>query len=258
MNFIYFWIAAQIILEMLPVSSSTHLYLLQEFFKKRYNVVTLKDFYYFLHLPTLIIVTTYFGRSWLQLLFDAGTLNVKPLIWVMIADGITGITFLLMRKSKKEFPIYIGLCVTACALWLTAWCLSTHSIGVWQYHDAIILGIAQSAALLPGISRLAFTCSVGCLLGFSLIDSFFLSWLMYAPLMAAACAKSILDLYKQHALKQLLNPPVLLVIIMSGVVSYVVFMAVTMMINANTFFLWGWYMMLPLALCVWLAIKKRD
>ena len=254
MIFIYFWIAAQIIVEMLPVSSSTHLYVLQEFFKKRFTAIELKDFYYFLHLPTLIIITAYFGRSWLQLVFDAGTLNVKPFIWVIIADGITGISFLLMRKSKKEFPVCAGLCITAAALWLTAWSCGTRSIGVWQYHDAIILGFAQSVALLPGISRLAFTCSVGCLLGFSLVDSFFLSWLIYAPLMAVACAKSILDLYKQHALKQLLNLPIALVIIISGVVSYLVLIMITMMITTNTFFLWGWYLMLPLALCVWLAI----
>ena len=257
MFYIYIWIAAQIIGEMLPISSSGHLALLECFFKIHKNFDTnaffekqkipLKDVYYFLHLPTLIVVTLYFGMRWISLVFHNGNIEFKPILWVFVADCVVALFYFGWQRIKINFPLVVGFAITMLALFFTAFCTSGSQIE-WQYRDALLLGIAQGIALLPGISRLAFTCAAGCWLGYSLVDSFFLSWAIQAPLMAAACAKSIIDLARAGKLAQLLNLRMGLVMLVSGIASGAAFMLMVYMIHANTFFWWGWYMFIPMML----------
>ena len=266
MSFIYLWIAAQIIGEMLPISSSGHLALLECFLKKYKNFdihaffekqkVPIKDVYYFLHVPTLIVITLYFGMSWISLVFHKGSVEIKPIIWVFIADCIVALFYFGLQRIKVNFPLIIGFIITVLALFFTAFCSVNGSNLEWQYHDALLLGIAQGIALLPGISRLAFTCAAGCWLGYSLVDSFFLSWTIQAPLMAAACAKSIIDLIRSGKLAQLLNPRSGLVMLVSGIASGAAFMLMVYMIHANTFFWWGLYMFIPMMF--WFMVRDPS
>jgi undecaprenyl pyrophosphate phosphatase UppP len=302
MILIYLWICAQIILEMVPISSSSHLLMLQNFFKRSYKVdiedffahkkIPLKTIYYFLHGPTLVVVFWYFAPQWFSFVFKNNTVNMQPLIWIGIADSITLIFYLCMQhtnplslikkavrldrgpqarverssfapspssgapstRTGKSYSLTSGFIITMLCLFYTAWCSGGKSILEWQYADAIILGCAQAIALLPGISRLAFTCAAGCWLGYSLPDAFCLSWLIQAPLMAVACAKSIKDLISTGKLSQVLNLRMGLVMLVSGMVSMALFMLVTYMVTTGTFFWWGWYMFLPIMFYV--GMKK--
>lgn len=258
MVFVYIWMATQIILEMVPVSSSTHLYLLKKLFKKCGIFITIPDVYYFLHIPTLIIVSAYFFKSWLGLFLPGWHLALKPIICVAIVDGITTATFLATQRTKHRFPHSFGLLITAAVLFSTAWCWGARAVVSWTYLDALFLGVAQSIALLSGISRLALTTAAGCWLGFSLPQSFFISWLIYVPLMAAASIKSIGGLYKKHALGKLLNLPYVLVMLISGGISYMVFVIVALMVQENIFFLWGYYLLIPIAVSWWLAVERKG
>ena len=260
--FIYCWIFAQIVLEMLPISSSSHLAILQSLFKKYFSFdvnnyfadkkIAIKPVYYYLHFPTLFIVLLYFGKHWLSLVFHDSIIDPTPIIWVMIADIITVLLYIMMHVIRIPFSIRIGFFITAMALFSTAWCAGGQPIIQWHYSDAIILGLAQGIALLPGISRLAFTCAAGCWLGFSLIDAFCLSWLIQAPLMFAAFAKSIKDLLQTGRLHEILNLPMSLAMLVSGGISYAVFLLVVSMINLHILYFWGWYMIVPFVVWGWL------
>lgn len=260
---IYIWMAAQIILEMFPISSSGHLQLLEVFYKKyadldipdffKQRAVTLKTIYYFLHGPTLFVVLIYFFSQWYSLVFSIHGLNMRPILWVAIADFITLLLYLLLQRIKIPFSLGIGFIVTMMSLFYTAWWPGSKLLN-WHYTDALIVGFAQGVALLPGISRLAFTCAVGCFLGFSLYDAFCISWLIQVPLMAAAFAQSIWKLWGTNKLKQLINMPLALIILISTAVSWMVLQIMIQAIHANLFFVIGWYMIIPLAICIALRL----
>lgn len=244
MLFIYFWIATQIIVEMMPISSSGHLYLLQCLFNKK--VFKYKSLYYFLHLPTLLIVCAYFFWQWLSFVFHDGIIDTKPLMWVICADSITGILFLIKPDNVNYVPIVIGFFITAYALLKTSLCAGNKLITSWHLADAVILGLTQAVALLPGVSRLALTCLVGCLLGFSLLDAFCLSWLLQAPLMILAIAKCLTSNTDRAKLWQSLNLKICLAIIFSSGFSWIVFLLVIKVIQLNWWYLFGCYMVLPI------------
>lgn len=255
MLFVYFWIAAQIIIEMIPVSSSGHLFLLEclctklgyrvsNFFAQKN--LNLKSFYYFLHLPTLVIVCAYFSPQWFSFIFHDGIIDIKPIIWVICADMITGILFLIKPDIIEFFPIVIGFIITSYVLIKTSMCTGNKVITSWHISDAIILGLTQSIALLPGVSRLALTCFVGCLLGFSLLDAFCLSWLLQVPLMILAIVKSLASKSDRAKLWQSLNLQICLAIIISSGLSWIAFLLVIKIIQLNGWYLFGWYMILPI------------
>jgi undecaprenyl-diphosphatase len=262
MFYMYLWIAAQIIIEMLPISSSGHLALL-ELLLKKYASFDIKKFfasekilqsiYYFLHGPTLLIVAIYFFSRWWNLFFRSNGIAWHLIVYLLIADFITGLMYLFSKKYKISIPLGLGFVITMIVLFSTSFCIGSKSVLLLSFFDAIILGFVQGLASLPGISRLAFTCSIGCWLGFSLYDAFFLSWTMQVPLMAAAFSKSCKDLYQIRGFTQVLNVPIGLVILFSSGVSVIVMKLLLQMTQNNTFYLFGWYMFLPLI--VWMVIK---
>ena len=266
MLLLYIWIAAQIILEMLPISSSTHLRLLEEWFARRFfwNItdyfkhrnIALSDVYHFLHLPTLLIVLFYYTpllRSWSNEPQVLQRLALQIVIITIITAGI----YYFFKRYSISWPLIFGMSITALALLFTGSCESLHSSFQLSFLGAVFLGLVQGIALLPGISRLAFTTAAGCCLGFPLLHAFTLSWLMYIPLMGAAILKSIINLYHKGTLAQLLNWRTCLVMLMSGIISWYVFTRVLYLILINKWWLFGWYMILPIGLWVFLTHKKR-
>jgi len=260
----YLWVASQIIIEMFPISSSGHLTLLELWLQKNVgfdihkifeNPAHLKAVYYFLHGPTLVLITLYFFSGWWQLFFKSG------IAWgmigcVILADIITTIVYFGLKKYQLRFPLGLGFCITALALFFTAGCTGIKPLSSFSFSDAAILGLAQGFAVFPGISRLAFTCSVGCLLGFSLYDSFFISWTIQAPLMAAACIKSLKDLHQPAVRRQVLNLPMGLVMLGSSGISFLALYAVAYMAQQANWYWFGFYMLIPLMIGIYLNTKN--
>lgn len=267
MVLLYLWMAAQIILEMLPISSSSHLRLLEQWFKRRFSWdiadyfkqrnIALTDVYHFLHVPTLLVVVHFFGSAWFRWLAQP-ELFVRIVIWVFIVNVITVTFYYLFKKYSISWPLFFGMCITALVLLLTGTCTGIGSnVNDWNFTTAIYLGIVQGIALLPGISRLAFTTAAGCCIGIPLLHSFYISWFMYVPLMIAAIGKSVINLYRKGTLAQLLNWRICLVMLVSGIISWYVFTRVLYLILINKWWLFGWYMLIPIGLWVLFTHKKR-
>lgn len=144
--------------------------------------------------------------------------------------------------------------MTGCSLLFIS--VAAHGMRPLPLHflDVCVLSVVQSIALLPGLSRLAFTCAAGCFLGFPLATAWSLSWLMYIPLMAAAVTKSMLWLYQQKGNVQLLNLPMVLVMLSSGIISLVIVQSLTWFIQSSLFLIFGLYMLAPLS--VWLLLRN--
>lgn len=175
MNILFF---IQILLELIPISSSAHLTLLTIFFKN------LKDLSFYeniiAHIPTAIV------QSLFIIIFFISKKNIPlknkiiTFFNLIIATFITaffiGLSKFITIYINFKFPIYYGLLITTILL-LSTLNFSYHENNkeILTFSDAIYLGIIQSIALIPGISRFAITLIGTYRCGMKKIFGFFIS-----------------------------------------------------------------------------------
>ena len=181
--------------EFLPVSSSGHLALLESVF--RFSQNQRLSYTAFLHLGTVLallfsfrikiysIFTNLFNPKDSLQQKDSLSLVLKIIIGTIPA-GIVG--YLAKDKIDQVFnqPIYsaVFLIITGLILFTTRF--SQERKLKITYSDALLIGIAQAIALLPGISRSGATISIALLLGLSRVDGFEFSFLLSIPAVLGA------------------------------------------------------------------------
>ncbi|NLS09543.1 undecaprenyl-diphosphate phosphatase [Nesterenkonia sp. MY13] len=175
----------------IPVSSSSHLVIAQHWLADAGSAIPGPDtpemifFNLVVHLGTMVSVAVVMWRPLLRLL--RGTL--RELIWFarrktlrhlihlklmllgVIVVGITGVLGLFIREYGTEvfatpWIVAILLLVTAAILWWTdkvshTW-RGAAQMTIWV---AVVIGLAQALALLPGISRSGITIAAALALG---------------------------------------------------------------------------------------------
>jgi len=159
--------------EFLPVSSSGHLVFFQSVFGLTEPQLA---FDVMLHLGTLLAVVVYFRADIVRILRGTwtwlkerreGESEAKLLLWIVVASVPTGLMGLLFKdwfESLFSMPKTVGLMllVTGLVLWLTRSVKRNEkSAGEMGVIDALIIGIAQGVAIIPGISRSGATISTG-------------------------------------------------------------------------------------------------
>jgi undecaprenyl-diphosphatase len=159
--------------EFLPVSSSGHLVFFQSLFGLEEPQLA---FDVMLHLGTLLAVVVYFRTDISQILLGTwawlkgrreGEEEAKLLLWIVVASvptGLMGILFKDWFESLFSRPKTVGLMllVTGLLLWLTRIVKKNEkTAGKMGVIDALIIGIAQGVAIIPGISRSGATISSG-------------------------------------------------------------------------------------------------
>jgi undecaprenyl-diphosphatase len=129
-----------------------------------------------LHLGTLLAVLVYFRTDISQILLGTwtwlkgrreGEEEARLLLWIVVASvptGLMGILFKDWFESLFSRPQTVGfmLLVTGMLLWLTRTVKrGKKTAGDMGVIDALIIGIAQGVAIIPGISRSGATISTG-------------------------------------------------------------------------------------------------
>lgn len=165
--------AVQGLTEFLPVSSSGHLVFFQSLFGLEKPQVA---FDVMLHLGTLLAVVVYFRTDISQILLGTwawikgrreGEEKANLFLWIIVATiptGLMGVIFKDWFESLFSRPQTVGLMllVTGGALWLTRTVKRKEkTTGEMGAVDALIIGIAQGVAIIPGISRSGATISAG-------------------------------------------------------------------------------------------------
>jgi undecaprenyl-diphosphatase len=186
--------------EFLPVSSSAHLALLQSVF--RFSESQRLSYAAFLHLGTTLAIVFFFRQKIYEIfvnLFkrnDQGQQKDSLSLILMIIIGTIPVAilgYLAKDKINQVFdqPIYsaIFLFVTGVILFTTKFAKEHKSRA--SFSDALLIGIAQAIALLPGISRSGITISTALLLGLSRENGFEFSFLLSIP---AVIGANILEL----------------------------------------------------------------
>jgi undecaprenyl-diphosphatase len=180
--------------EFLPISSSAHLRIVPAFLGWEDPGAA---FTAVIQLGTMAAVLLYFRRdlvriatTWLASLRDPGRraeLDAR-LGWYLILGtipiGILGLAFKdeIETAARDLYLIGVMLIVFGLVL-LVAEALSRRDrdIATIGRRDAVVVGLAQSLALVPGVSRSGATISAGLLLGFDRVSAARFSFLLSVP-----------------------------------------------------------------------------
>ena len=239
--------------EFIPISSSGHLIIVRRLLGwNELSPAHELSFDVALHFGTLLSVLFYFRRTWFQIIraalggkvvrfseSGATDTNLTPglteaeqkeermLLWFLaIATIPGGIAGKLLEHSAEEyfrehiFLIAGALIVVALLMWLAERLdkLETPLTGI-TFVDSLIIGIAQSFALIPGVSRSGSTITAGLFLGLTREAAVRFSFLLSTPLIAGAALLKAHELHKE-GLPHDMQMPVLVGIIVSALVGY--------------------------------------
>ncbi|MFN8103976.1 MAG: undecaprenyl-diphosphatase UppP [Acidimicrobiia bacterium] len=203
--------------EFLPISSSAHLALVPWLFgwvALQASPEVEKSFDAALHLGTFLAVTVYFRatvwkmcRSFVRTLRNraAETLEDRLVWYVLLASvpaaliGFVG-EGVISEKLTEPWIMAITLTVFGLAmLMVDRVARLTRDLGSMRAGDSIIVGLAQTIALIPGTSRSGVTLTAGMLRGFTREEAIRFSFLMSIPITGGAALYSLYKLYESGA-----------------------------------------------------------
>jgi undecaprenyl-diphosphatase len=190
--------------EFLPISSSAHLILGRALFGWDAEALGLA-FDVACHVGTLLAVVAYFWpdlRSMAAAALHPAAADRSARLLRLIAAGtvpvvVVGVLFADVIESRLRTPgvSVVTLSVGAVGLLLVERLRNRgRDESTLSMADALALGVAQAAALVPGVSRSGATITVGMLLGMRRESAARFSFLLGVPAIAAAAAKEGLSL----------------------------------------------------------------
>jgi len=193
--------------EFLPVSSSGHLFLARQ-------VLGIDDvdgtaFDAFLHLGTLLAVIIYYWKVWVGMgrglvLTDEEGVDKRNLAAKLAVATVPAAIAGYGAQSyvdgwlRSDWIVAGGLVLTALALLVDGWGPKVRKERV-SFKDALIIGLVQVMALVPGVSRSGVTMAAGRGRGLGRKQAVTFSFLMSAPIIAGAGLASLSGLLAGHA-----------------------------------------------------------
>ena len=194
------------ITEFLPISSSAHLVLPSLLFGWQDQGLAFDTA---VHLGSLLAVVTFFWRD-LKRLTVAGSYQIlgkssadgRYAINLLIASlPILPIGFFMRFATENEFRNLHVIAATTIIFSLILWYadrLKRRQSRKLTPRRALIIGIAQCLALIPGTSRSGITITAALLIGFSRTDATRISFLISIPGILGAATIKFLDLITQQ------------------------------------------------------------
>jgi undecaprenyl-diphosphatase len=172
--------------EFLPVSSTAHLILFPWFFGWKNGIDSL-TFDVALHAGTLLALIICFWKDWVEMLLNNGRLLVL-LIAATLPAGIAGILLkdAVETTLRSPFVIVFTLVSFGIVMLISERWKRGKEIKGMTFSDAVIIGVSQAAALIPGVSRSGITISAGLFRGLEREASARFSFLLSTPVIFGA------------------------------------------------------------------------
>nr|VFJ45770.1 MAG: Undecaprenyl-diphosphatase [Candidatus Kentron sp. DK] len=215
--------------EFLPISSSAHLILLPYFLHWPDQGLV---FDVAVHVGTLCAVVGYFrveligmGRDLWRSLARKQQVGTSPLAWgvlagtipILVAGGLVNLFDLAVLRSP--WVIAASTVFFALVLWWAdhggARARDEYSLGL---REVLLIGLAQTLALIPGVSRSGITLTAGLALGLTRAGAARFSFLLAIPTIIAAGTLTGLEALEMGA--DISWTPLILGAIVSGVSAY--------------------------------------
>jgi undecaprenyl-diphosphatase len=242
--------------EVLPISSSAHLILIPRFLKWPESGLT---FDVALHLGTLLALALYFWRDICDLTFSflAGLTGkgfhtpASRLPWYIIAGTIPAA---IVGKTLEEpieaifrtNPTLICALLIGFALLLAF--ADTMGAKRWKLDRmtltaALLVGLAQCLALLPGVSRSGITITAALLLGYNRESAARFSFLLSLPIVAGAGILKVGHLLK-HGIPAGELQPMVIGVAASAIFGYLSVAFLLKMVQRHSLYPFVWYRLL--------------
>jgi undecaprenyl-diphosphatase len=245
--------------EFLPISSSAHLVLTPWFFNWPDPGLT---FDVALHLGTLVAVMAYFWRDLLEIVFDAITRPRSQsgrIFWYLVVASIPGALCGLVFEEQAETvfrsPALIALTLTLMGIglwWADRVGRKKRDMEDLDWKDAVIVGLSQALAIIPGVSRSGITMTAGLLTGMERETAARFSFLLSVPIIAGAALVKLKDLPLAAV-----NVPFVAGVLTAGVVGYLAIRFLLHYMRHGSYFLFAAYRFL-LALTILLVLWRRG
>ncbi len=226
--------------EWLPVSSSGHLVIAQNFLELNPPLI----FDVMLHFGTLIVVIVMFRKDILAILKTLFQGNFKTpegkfalhIIVGSIPIAIIGVTFYENIKSlfSNLLAAGVALMITGCVLFISEKRLGNKKMNTF---DSLLVGLAQAIAILPGISRSGVTISMGLLRKIDKTTAFRYSFLLSVPAVLGATVIEVKDLVLGNV--ELL--PIAVGVIVSMLVGYASLKLLQKIVMSERFHFFAYY-----------------
>jgi len=178
------------ITEWLPISSSGHLVIAQKYMGLTLPIL----FDIILHIGSLLVVLIVLRNPLLKVLNALVHLDFKSdwgkmAVYIIVGDLATAVIGFVFRDLFESF--FSNLSIVGLAFFVTGVFLfiSEHSNNhnrPLSYLNALLTGVAQGFALIPGISRSGLTISTGLLRKIDRQTAFTFSFLLFIPAVLGA------------------------------------------------------------------------
>jgi undecaprenyl-diphosphatase len=213
------------ITEWLPISSSGHLVLAQQYLGLKASVF----FDVVLHVGTLIVVLVQFWKDITKILkaffrLDFKTNEGKLALYVIAGSVPTAVIGFLFRNAIKNlfsnlYAVGLAFLGTGVLLYLSK--LQKTKNKSLNSVDALLIGTAQGVALVPGVSRSGATIATGLLLKVKKERVFQFSFLLYIPAVIGAMLAEGVDEWENLLIGNIDVAMILLGLVVTIIVSFV-------------------------------------
>jgi undecaprenyl-diphosphatase len=216
--------------EFLPISSTAHLYLTSWLLQWQTEALS---FDIMLHLGTLLAILVYFLSDWVQIIGQGFGIRIggddelrhnHMLLWLMaiatIPVGVAGFVFHHQAEEAWRTPVVMGvmLILVGILMWLAENAgRRDRDLSTIYMADAVVVGLAQALAIIPGCSRSGITISAGLFRNLDRQAAARFSFLLSAPAIGGAAAKTLWDMHKAHQLHTLMNTSFIVGVLVSAV-----------------------------------------
>ena len=246
--------------EFLPISSSGHLTLLQHFFQMEevdnlYNIL--------LHFATLIAVCVVYWKDIVEMVVEffralaslftkRGSREAAPpparrLVMLVIVGTLPLLLVLPIMGAVEGLgnsPVFVScaLIVTGFLLFFSDRMAKGHKTErTAKVTDALLVGIAQGIATVPGLSRSGTTISAGMALGFDRKFAVRYSFLLSLPAVLGATLLEVIQAVGEESVDMALLPKYLVGMVVAGVVGYFAIRLVKLLSDKGKFGKFSYY-----------------
>jgi len=250
--------------EFLPISSSAHLALAPWAFGWKDPGLA---FDVALHLGTLVTVLWYFRKEWGALTLSAFSIlrqrairtpDEWRLVYLVIGTVPAAIAGLLLEEiAETTFRAPALMATTLMIMGVILWSSDRFSsqqrtLEQMTWKDALVIGLAQACALVPGFSRSGSTITGARLLKLDRTSAAVFSFLLSMPVTAAAALLKVPD-----ALKEGVSMPLVVGVVSAAVSSWLAISVLLKYVSRHSFGVFALYR-LALGVAILVLLAQRG
>lgn len=231
--------------EWLPISSTGHLKLFEHILDLKVPIV----FDVILHVGTLIVTLVFFRKEVNKILSALAHLDFKneygkmvPLIIVgVIPTILIGLIFGWLIEDVFQTILPIAIAFLVCGSVLYSSKIGKEKTDSINYSTAIMMGIAQGIAIVPGISRSGATIAIALLLGIKREKAFKFSFLLSIPAILGALCLTLYTEFGKLTSANLGYGEILMGAVVSMLVGYLALKLLWKTLAIEKFYLFAFY-----------------